>query len=60
MGTPKDFLLENRSTREIIKRSKRLLSQANEKSCWIAMLISHHLQFIYKEMKGENKTIHSS
>ncbi|CAL66891.1 DUF3891 family protein [Christiangramia forsetii] len=57
MGTPRDFLLEKRNTHEIIKRSKRLLSQANEKSCWIAMLIAHHLQFIYKEMRGENKTV---
>ncbi|MGA8855516.1 MAG: DUF3891 family protein [Christiangramia sp.] len=57
MGTPKDFLLENRNVHEIVKRSKRLLRQAEEKSIWISMLIAHHLQFIHKEMAGKKKTL---
>ncbi|WP_037315534.1 DUF3891 family protein [Salegentibacter sp. Hel_I_6] len=56
-GAPKDFLLEKRNVEEIIKRSKRLLQQAEGKSTWIAMLIVHHLIFIYKEMASEKKTI---
>jgi len=56
-GAPKDFLLENRTVSEIIKRSKRLLEQAEKKSTWISMLIVHHLIFIYKEMASEKKTI---
>jgi len=57
IGTPKDFLLENRNVHEIVKRSRRLLAQSREKSIWIAMLIAHHLQFIYKEMAIDKKTI---
>jgi len=57
IGTPRDFMLENRNVREIVKRSKRLLSQAGEKSQYTAALIAHHLQFIYKEMANEKKTI---
>ncbi len=57
LGTPKDFLLENRNVTEIVKRSERLLRQAEEKSTWIAMLIAHHLRFIYSDMAREKKTI---
>jgi len=57
MGTPKDFQLEKRKASEIVKRSKRLMAQADEKSCLIAALIAHHLQFIYAEMAPENKKI---
>tara|TARA_R100000935_G_C2770810_1_gene137576 strand:- start:53 stop:790 length:738 start_codon:yes stop_codon:yes gene_type:complete len=57
LGTPKDFLLENRNVTEIVKRSERLLRQAEEKSTWIAMLIAHHLRFIYSDMAKEKKTI---
>ncbi len=53
IGTPKDFLLENRNVGEIVKRSKRLLHQAEEKSTWISMLIAHHLRFIYSEIAKE-------
>lgn len=56
-GAPKDFLLDNRKVEEIVKRSKRLLNQAEEKSTWIAMLIIHHLRFIYEEDAKEKKTI---
>lgn len=57
IGTPKDFLLENRNVGEIVKRSKRLLHQAEEKSTWISMLIAHHLRFIYSEIAKEKRTI---
>lgn len=57
IGTPRDFLLENRNVREIVKHSKRLLQQAEEKSTWIAMLIAHHLRFINLEIAKEKKTI---
>jgi len=57
IGTPRDFTLEDRNVHEIVKRSKRLLSQSIEKSLFIAALIAHHLQFIYKEMAEERKTI---
>lgn len=57
IGTPKDFLLENRNVSEIVKRSKRLLNQAEEKSTWISMLIAHHLRLIYNESAKEKKTI---
>lgn len=56
-GAPKDFLLDNRNVNEIVKRSKRLLNQAEEKSTWIAILIIHHLRFIYEEDAKKKKTI---
>lgn len=56
-GAPRDFLLDTRSVSEIVKRSKRLLNQAEEKSTWIAMLIIQHLKFIYEEDAKEKKTI---
>ncbi|CAM4319594.1 DUF3891 family protein [Gillisia hiemivivida] len=57
IGTPRDFLLENRNVTEIVKRSKRLLHQSEEKSSWISMLIAHHLRFIYNDIAKKKKTI---
>lgn len=57
IGAPRDFLLEDRNVHEIVKRSKRLINQAEEKSTWIAMLIIHHIRFIYEEMAHEKRTI---
>jgi hypothetical protein len=56
-GIPKDFLLDDRKVEEIIKRSKRLMQQAERKSTWIAMLILHHIQYIYKDMAAENTSL---
>ncbi|MEO2062143.1 MAG: DUF3891 family protein [Christiangramia sp.] len=57
LGTPRDFLLEKRKVGEITERSNRLLRQAEDKSIWVAMLIIHHLQFIYKDVAKEKKTL---
>ena len=57
IGTPQDFLQEDRKPNEIIKRSKRLLKDAQGKSTWIAMLIAHHIQFINEEIALKNKTV---
>ncbi len=47
-GMPCDFLLENRTVSEIIKRSERLLYQAECKSTWVALLIIHHIRYLSK------------
>ncbi|MFV8224319.1 DUF3891 family protein [Christiangramia aquimixticola] len=59
LGMPRDFLLEERKVEEIIKRSKRLLVEAERKSTWIAILILHHIQYIYKDMAQDNKSLSS-
>lgn len=59
IGMPLDFLQENRTVADIINRSKRLLIQAECKSTWVALLINHHLQYIYKNDAKEKKSIQS-
>lgn len=58
-GMPLDFLQEKRTASEVIKRSKRLLFQAECKSTWVALLINYHLQYIYKQDAKEKKAIDS-
>lgn len=57
IGTPKDFLQDNRNSNEILKRSKRLLEESDKKSRLISILIIHHLQFIHEEIAKDNKSI---
>ncbi|SDS74705.1 Protein of unknown function [Gillisia sp. Hel1_33_143] len=57
IGTPQDFLNEERKPMEIIKRSKRLLFEAEKKSTWVAILIIHHLQYIYSDDASKNKSL---
>jgi len=57
IGTPQDFLDENRKVKEIIKRSERLLEQSRLKSSWVTILVMKHLDFLYKDLTGESKLI---
>ena len=57
IGTPQNFLDEKRKVKDVIKRSKRLLEQSREKSSWITILVIHHLQFLYKELANQKKSI---
>ncbi|WPY99803.1 DUF3891 family protein [Christiangramia sp. OXR-203] len=58
IGTPQDFLDEDRNINEIIKRSRRLLEQAKLKSSWVTILVMKHLEFLYKDLSEESKMIH--
>ena len=50
IGTPQDFLDEDRNINEIIKRSRRLLEQARLKSSWVTILVMKHLEFLYHDL----------
>ncbi|WP_026915799.1 DUF3891 family protein [Christiangramia portivictoriae] len=57
IGTPQDFLDEDRNIHEIIKRSRRLLEQSRLKSSWVTILVMKHLEFLYKDLSAESKMI---
>ena len=59
LGVPQDFLLEKRKVSEIIKRSKRLLSQSKNKSSLVSLLIIHHLQFLHRDLAKRKKSLYN-
>ncbi|TXD84289.1 DUF3891 family protein [Subsaximicrobium wynnwilliamsii] len=57
MGVPMDFNEERSSVHEVMTRMQRVLKAAGDKSSWVKLLISYHLEFIYAHMKADSKRI---
>ena len=54
VGNPLDFTEEHQTTTEILERAKRVMAQAINKSGWIALLISMHLDFLFGHLAEED------
>ncbi len=59
IGVPLDFTEEEFTVHDIMERMQRILKASENKSLWIKLLISYHLEFIYSEMKKKSKRITS-
>lgn len=57
IGVPLDFTEESSTVSEVLVRMKRILKSAGNKSLWVKLLISYHLEFIYSHLMGESKKI---
>ncbi|AEL26632.1 DUF3891 family protein [Cyclobacterium marinum] len=57
LGVPMDFTEENYQVDEVVERMKRILRTSENKSQWIKLLISYHLEFIYGPLKKKSKRI---
>lgn len=53
-GAPLDFTLESPSDDDRLAHAERLIVNARRKSGWIALLVSQHLEFLYREASAEN------
>jgi hypothetical protein len=59
IGVPLDFTEGKSSIQEVIIRMQRILKTATNKSSWMKLLISYHLDFIYGHLKEDSKRITS-
>lgn len=59
IGVPLDFTEEKSSVKDALTRMERILKSAANKSLWVKLLISYHLEFIYSNMKKQSKLITS-
>lgn len=59
IGVPLDFTEDSSSVKDMIKRMARILKSAGNKSQWVKLLISYHLEFIYSQVIEESKQVKS-
>ena len=57
LGVPMDFTEESYRVDEVVERMQRILRTSENKSQWIKLLISYHLEFIYGPLKNKSKRI---
>lgn len=59
IGVPLDFTEEKFTVHDVMERMHRILHSAENKSMWIKLLISYHLEFIYSDVSAKSKRITS-
>lgn len=59
IGVPLDFTEERSSVHDVMIRMARILKSAENKSQWVRLLISYHLEFIYSHLTDKSKRITS-
>ncbi|HUH74697.1 MAG TPA: DUF3891 family protein [Chitinophagales bacterium] len=59
LGVPLDFTECHDSINEIVKRMQRVIRLAVNKSSWVRLMISYHLEYLYSDMRAESKRIDS-
>ena len=57
IGVPLDFTEEEFTVQDIMERMQRILKSSENKSLWITLLISYHLEFIYAPIEDKSKRI---
>lgn len=57
IGVPLDFTEGSSPASEVLKRMKRILKSASNKSSWVRLLISNHLDTIYSHLAQDNKQV---
>ncbi|AKP54157.1 DUF3891 family protein [Cyclobacterium amurskyense] len=55
IGMPKDFTEDKQNSSMILKRLKRIMSHANSKSSWTTLLVSFHIEYLYRSVKDQSK-----
>ncbi|MGB3606248.1 MAG: DUF3891 family protein [Psychroserpens sp.] len=58
-GIPLDFTEAPRDINAIVKRMNRVIGESNNKSSYIRLLISYHLEFLYSNLKNKSKKINA-
>ena len=53
VGNPLDFTEDRQTTAQILERAERVMAQAVNKSGWIALLISMHIDFLFGHLKKD-------
>ncbi len=57
IGVPMDFTEDRSSVKEVLKRMNRVIKSSTNKSLWVRLLISYHLEFIYSQIRKDSKQI---
>ncbi len=57
IGVPLDFTEDESTVQEVLERMQRILKSSGNKSLWVKLLISYHLEFIYSSLKVESKQV---
>lgn len=57
IGVPLDFSEDSSSVEDVLKRMHRILKSAFNKSQWVKLLISYHLEFIYSHLIEDSTQI---
>lgn len=53
-GTPMDFMMDNSGDKDAIIHARALYEETLQKSQWICLLVSRHLDFLYKDLKDKD------
>ncbi|PKA99806.1 uncharacterized protein DUF3891 [Flavobacteriaceae bacterium MAR_2009_75] len=48
-GTPRDFMMEGGGAKDDVVHAKTLYNETLQKSQWISMLVSRHIEFLYQD-----------
>lgn len=57
LGVPLDFTEDTSTANEVLKRIQRVIRLAINKSSWVRLMISYHLEFLYSDLRSESKKI---
>lgn len=55
IGVPLDFTEEKMYVASVIERMRRIMKSSLNKSLWVRLLISYHLEFIYSDLSKTSK-----
>ena len=58
-GTPLDYKMSSGTAEDSLKHSKRVASNAEQKSQLVALLVGHHLEYLYKSLAKEFKPMYT-
>ncbi|WP_419213818.1 DUF3891 family protein [Maribacter sp. X9] len=50
-GTPRDFTMDGGSTKDAVEHAANLYRSTLQKSQWISILVSRHLEFLYQDLE---------
>lgn len=57
IGVPLDFTEEKTVVNDIVERMRRIMKSSINKSLWVRLLVSYHLEFIYSEPATSSQKI---
>jgi hypothetical protein len=54
LGVPLDFTEDTSSVNDVLKRIKRVIRRAVNKSSWVRLMISYHIDFLYADLRSDS------
>ncbi len=54
LGLPSDYRLVKSSSKDTLERCERIMEKSRHRSGWVSILVSMHLDFIYKDARKES------